>query len=148
MVAWVDLNHRPPLINVAVVGPEPRNTVSLMSLGASFTRADDLASVSSDGSAGRRTQLDVVIDASQTTAWKTYLPPQGLSRNFVQRTVLESSRTENPVDSAALANRRSPQMKFLLEGRCSHQIRDAASCKLSAARKECLSNNCIAKSRS
>jgi hypothetical protein len=38
-------------------------------------------------------------------------------------------------------------MKLLLEGRCSHQINDAASCKLSATRKECLSNNCVAKSR-
>jgi hypothetical protein len=69
------------------------------------------------------------------------------ARYFVQGTVLESSRTENPAESAALANRWSPQMKLLLEGRCSHQIKDAASCKLSAARKECLSNNCVAKSR-
>jgi len=38
-------------------------------------------------------------------------------------------------------------MKLLLEGRCSHQINDAASCKLSAGRKECLSSNCVAKSR-
>jgi hypothetical protein len=66
---------------------------------------------------------------------------------FVQGTVLGSSRTENPAESAALASRWSPQMKLLLDGRCSHQIRDAASCRLSAARKECLSNNCVAKSR-
>ena len=66
---------------------------------------------------------------------------------FVQGKVLQSSRTENPADSAALANRWSPQMKLLLEGRCSHQINDAASCKLSAARKECLSDNWVAKSR-
>jgi hypothetical protein len=42
--------------------------------------------------------------------------------HFVQGTTLESSRTENPADSAALANRWSPQMKLLLDGRCSHQI--------------------------
>jgi hypothetical protein len=39
--------------------------------GAYFASADDLASVSSD----------VVIDVSQTTAWKTHLPPEGLSRH-------------------------------------------------------------------
>jgi len=38
-----------------------------------------------------------------------------------------------------------PADEALLEGRCSHQINDAASCKLSAARKECLSSNCVAK---
>jgi hypothetical protein len=68
-------------------------------------------------------------------------------RYFVQGATLESSRTENPAESAALANRWSPQMKLLLDGRCSHQIKDAASCRLSAARKECVSNNCVAKSR-
>jgi hypothetical protein len=66
---------------------------------------------------------------------------------LVQGTTLESSRTENPADSAALANRWSPQMKLLLDGRCSHQVKDAASCRLSAARKEYVSNNCVAKSR-
>ena len=68
-------------------------------------------------------------------------------RSLVQRTILGSSKTENPVESAALPNRWSPQMKLLLDGRCSHQIRDAASCRLSAARKECLSNNCVARLR-
>jgi hypothetical protein len=52
-----------------------------MSTGAYFTSADDLASVSSDWIAGRRTQLDVVIDASQTTAWQTHLLPEGPSRH-------------------------------------------------------------------
>jgi hypothetical protein len=52
-----------------------------MSTRASFTSADDLASVSSDWIAGRSTQLDVVIDASQTTAWKTHLLAEGLSRH-------------------------------------------------------------------
>jgi hypothetical protein len=66
---------------------------------------------------------------------------------FAQGTTLGSSRTENPADSAALANRWSPQMKRLLDGRCSHQVKDAASCRLSAARKECVSNSCVAKSR-
>ena len=79
------------------------------------------------------------------------LAPAGKSeqelRYFVQGTTLESARTENPADSAAFANRWSPQMKLLLDGRCWHQIKDAASCRLSAARKECLSNNCVAKSR-
>src|SRR5882762_1489355 len=37
----------------------------------------------------------------------------------VPRATLESSRTEKPVDSAALANRWSSQMKLLLGGRCS-----------------------------
>ena len=37
---------------------------------------DDLASVPSDWIAGRRTQLDVAIDASQTTAWQTHLLPE------------------------------------------------------------------------
>ena len=66
---------------------------------------------------------------------------------YDKMSTFESSRTENPADSAALANRWSPQMKLLLDGRCSHQIKDAASCKLSAARRKCLSNNCVAKSR-
>jgi hypothetical protein len=39
-----------------------------MSTGAYFTSADDLASVSSDWITGRKTQLDVVIDAPQNTA--------------------------------------------------------------------------------
>jgi hypothetical protein len=39
-----------------------------MSTGAYFTSADDLASVSSDWVTGRRTQLDVVINALQNTA--------------------------------------------------------------------------------
>jgi hypothetical protein len=69
------------------------------------------------------------------------------ARYFVQGTTLESSSTENPAEFAALANRRSPQMKFLLDGRCSHHIKDAASCRLSAAREECVPNNCVAKSR-
>jgi hypothetical protein len=69
------------------------------------------------------------------------------ARYFVQGTTLENSRTENPAEFAALANRWSPQMKLLLDGRCSHHIKDAASCRLSAARKECVSNNCVAKSR-
>src|SRR5882724_1341474 len=34
-------------------------------------------------------------------------------RKDVQGTILESSRTENPVNTAALANRWSPQMKLL-----------------------------------
>jgi len=51
-------------------------------------------------------------------------------------------------NSWQMANRWSPQMKLLVEGCCSHQIEDAArSCRLSAARKECVSNNCVAKSR-
>ncbi len=49
--------------------------------GAYFTSADDLASVSSDWIAGKRTRLDFVIDASQTTAWKTHLLGEGLSRH-------------------------------------------------------------------
>src|SRR6266705_6840138 len=77
------------LISVEVVGPAPRNTGSLMSTGAFFTSADDLASVSSDWIAGRRTQLDVVIDdASQTTAWETYLLPEGLSRHCKMSAVI------------------------------------------------------------
>jgi hypothetical protein len=56
-------------------------------------------------------------------------------------------RTENPADSAASANRWSPQMKLLLDGRCSHQIMDEANWRLSAARKEYLSNDCVANSR-
>ncbi|MDQ1408571.1 MAG: hypothetical protein QOJ41_306 [Acidobacteriaceae bacterium] len=51
-----------------------------MSTGAYFTSADDLASASSDWIAGRRIQLDVVIDTSQTTAWRSHLLPKGLSR--------------------------------------------------------------------
>jgi hypothetical protein len=47
-----------------------------MSTGAYFTSADDLASVPSDWIAGRRTQLDVVIDGSQTAAWQTHLLPE------------------------------------------------------------------------
>ena len=58
------------------------------------------------------------------------------SRHLLQGTILERSRTENPVDSAALANRWSPQMK-LLDGRCPHHTKDAASCRPSAARKGC-----------
>jgi hypothetical protein len=54
------------LISIEVVGPAPMNTGSLINTGAYFTSADDLASVSSD----------VVIDVSQTTAWKTYLLPK------------------------------------------------------------------------
>src|SRR5436853_4575809 len=69
------------------------------------------------------------------------------SRHLLQGTILERSRTENPIKSAALANRWSPQTKLLLDGRRSHQVKDAASCRLSAARKERLSNNCVAKSR-
>jgi hypothetical protein len=37
-----------------------------MSAGAYFTSADDLASESSDWIAGRRTQLDVFIDADHS----------------------------------------------------------------------------------
>lgn len=59
-----------------------------------------------------------------------------------------SSRTENPAASAASASRRSPQMKLRFDGRCWHQTKEAASCKLSAERKEYLSNDSIAKSRS
>jgi hypothetical protein len=59
------------LISIEVVGPAPRNTGSLISTGAYFTSADDLASVSSD----------VAIDVSQTTAWKTHLLPESLSRH-------------------------------------------------------------------
>src|SRR5260370_28548859 len=58
-----------------------------------------------------------------------------------------SSRTENPASSAASDSRWSPQMKVLLDGRSSHQIKDAASCRLSAARKEYLSSDCAANSR-
>jgi hypothetical protein len=64
-----------------------------------------------------------------------------------QGTALGSSRTENPADSAASANRWSPQMKLLLDGRRSHQINDAASWRLSAARKEYLSSDWVATSR-
>ena len=39
-----------------------------MSTGAYFTSGDDVASASSDWITGRRTQLDVVIDALQSTA--------------------------------------------------------------------------------
>src|SRR5258708_6988819 len=66
-------------------------------------------------------------------------------RYFVHGTTL---RTEKPAESAASASRWSPQMKLLLDGRCSHQFNDAASCTLSAARKEYLSSDCVAKSRS
>jgi hypothetical protein len=52
---------------------------------------------------------------------------------FVQGTTLESSRTENPADSAALVNRRCPQMKLLLDGRCSHQVKGRG--KLQAIRR-------------
>ena len=38
-------------------------------------------------------------------------------------------------------------MKFLFDGRCSHHIKEAASCRLSAARNEYLSKDCFAKSR-
>jgi hypothetical protein len=48
-----------------------------------------------------------VGQASVAGAWAT-------GRYFVQGTTLENSRTENPADSAALANRWSPQMKLLL----------------------------------
>ena len=65
----------------------------------------------------------------------------------IQEAALGSSRTEKPADTAAFARLRSPQIKVLLEGRCSHQIKDAASCRLSAARKTCPSSNCIANSR-
>ena len=58
-----------------------------------------------------------------------------------------SSSTEKPAASAASANRWSPQMKLLLEGRCPHQISEAASCKLSAALREYLSNTLSARSR-
>jgi hypothetical protein len=44
-----------------------------------FHSADDLASASSDWIARRRTQLDVVIDASQTTGMED--PSEGLSRH-------------------------------------------------------------------
>src|SRR5947209_2468014 len=69
------------------------------------------------------------------------------SRHLLQGTILERSRTENPVDSAALANRWSPQTKLLLDGRCPHHTKDAPSCKPSAARNGCCSNSCVAKSR-
>jgi len=51
----------------------PRNTGSLESTGAALisTSADDLASVSSDWIAGRRTQLE--------SAWKTHLLPEDVS---------------------------------------------------------------------
>src|SRR5947199_8401720 len=38
------------------------------------------------------------------------------SRHLHQGTILERSTTENPVDSAALANRRSPPTKLLMAG--------------------------------
>ena len=57
------------------------------------------------------------------------------------------SRTEKPADFAASTNRLLPQMKVLLDGRCSHQIKDAASWRLSVARKEYLSRDCMANSR-
>jgi hypothetical protein len=59
------------------------------------------------------------------------------SRHLLQGIILERSRTENPADSAARANRWSPQTKVLLDGRCPHHTKDAASCRPSAARKEC-----------
>jgi hypothetical protein len=59
------------------------------------------------------------------------------SRHLLQGTILERSRTENPVDSAALANRWSQQTKLLLAGRCPHHTKDAARCRPSAARKGC-----------
>ncbi len=68
-------------------------------------------------------------------------------RGADQGTALESSRTENPTEPATSDSRRSPQTKLLLDGRCPHQIKDAASCRLSAARKEYLSINPIATSR-
>lgn len=58
-----------------------------------------------------------------------------------------TSTTENPADFAAWDNFRSAQTNVLLDGRCSHQVKDAASCKLSAARKEFSANNCKASSR-
>ena len=64
-----------------------------------------------------------------------------------QTTALGSSRTENPADAAALASRLSPHIKLLFDGRCSHQTNDAASWRLSAARKEYLSSDCVANSR-
>ena len=88
-----------------------------------------------------------VSNESMATAIYTSSPSSNQACYFVQGTTLAILRTENPAAPAALANRSSPQMKFLLEGRCSHQINAAESCKLSAARKECLSSNCVAKSR-
>src|SRR6266446_1339667 len=60
-------------------------------------------------------------------------------RKDVQGTILESSRTENPVTHCGLGQSLVPADEAP-PGRCSHQITGAASCRLSAARKECLSN--------
>ena len=69
------------------------------------------------------------------------------SEMAIHGTTMRSSTTENPAESAAKAKRLSPQMKVLRNGRCSHQTSEAASWKLSAARNEYLSNDCVAKSR-
>jgi hypothetical protein len=74
--AWVDLNHQPRPYQCSGRRSRAWYTRSLMSTGACFNRADDLASVPSDWIAGRRTQLDVVIDASQTAAWRIHLVPE------------------------------------------------------------------------
>jgi len=58
-----------------------------------------------------------------------------------------SCRMEKPAALAASDKRWSPQMKVRLAGRRSHQISEAASCMLSAARKGCVSNSCPANSR-
>jgi len=46
------------------------------------------------------------------------------------------SSTEKPAAVAACTNRRSPQIKLLREGRFWHQVKEAASCRASAARKK------------
>jgi hypothetical protein len=69
------------------------------------------------------------------------------SEMAIQGTTMRSSTTENPAESAAKAKRLSPQTKVLRDGRCSHQTSEAASWRLSAARNEYLSNDCVAKSR-
>jgi hypothetical protein len=51
---------------------------------------------------------------------------QDKAQYFVRGTTLESSRTENPSDSVAVAKGWSPQRKPLLDGRFAHQINDAA----------------------
>jgi hypothetical protein len=53
---------------LVVVGPAPRKTDSLMSKGAYFTGADDLASESSDWIAGK--EHNSTFSSTQTTAWK------------------------------------------------------------------------------